>query len=112
MNWANQWKGSAWREMKPGFKERKLEEYCVGLAKMVLGAEARKMNGLGAAAWPDRLFILPWGRAVFVEFKREGEPLTPLQKNMQKTLRRLGHACEECRSVAEFRKIIAASLDA
>jgi hypothetical protein len=33
----------------------------------------RKMNGVGSRHWPDRMFMLPGGRPLFIEFKREGE---------------------------------------
>jgi hypothetical protein len=45
----------------------------------------RKMNGLGNRSWPDRLLIFK-GRVVFIEFKRKGHKLTPLQADMFKKL--------------------------
>jgi len=40
--------------------------------------------------WPDRLFLLPKGRAFFVEFKREGEKLRPGQRLAKKRLEEQG----------------------
>jgi hypothetical protein len=61
------------------------------------GGEARKMNGLGYMSWPDRLVLRPGvERALWVEFKREGEDLTPSQKDMHKKLKRLGQRVVTC----------------
>lgn len=50
----------------------------------------------GAKGWPDR--ILTWGLAegwpphfIWIEWKRPGEPLRPLQKHIHKILRSMGH---------------------
>ena len=40
--------------------------------------------------WPDLLAILPGGRAIFVECKREGEHSRKLQTAIQARLRRAG----------------------
>lgn len=50
------------------------------------GFLSRKLNGMGHAAWPDRMF-LHHGRVFFVEFKRPSGVLTPLQFHMHKLLR-------------------------
>lgn len=39
-----------------------------------------KLNGLGRMGKPDQLFVTPNGYTWFVEFKREGEEPTELQK--------------------------------
>lgn len=49
--------------------EKDIEAKVVKYAKE-RGCLARKMNGLGNTSWPDRLFVLPNGRFVWVEFKR------------------------------------------
>ena len=41
--------------------------------------------------WPDRLFLLPQGRALWIEFKRKGEVPTPLQLHRHRLLKLLGH---------------------
>jgi len=59
---------------------------------------ARKMNGLGYMAWPDRLFIpKPLSkrhhsrvRPFWVEFKRRGEKATPLQARLHRELTKRG----------------------
>lgn len=44
-----------------------------------LGWKSYKLNGLGKASKPDRLFIGEKSRLIFVEFKREGHRPTSLQ---------------------------------
>lgn len=75
-------------------RESVLEARCVKLAKES-GWLARKLNGLGYASWPDRLFLAPTQACslptFFVEFKRHGEGATPLQAKMHEELRRRGY---------------------
>jgi len=58
-------------------KESKLESDCVALAER-RGVPSIKLNGQGDDGKPDRLFLFPH-RAVFMEFKREGEQARELQ---------------------------------
>jgi hypothetical protein len=39
----------------------------------------RKLNGLGFSGWPDKMYPMPRGRMIFIEFKRPGEAPTELQ---------------------------------
>ena len=55
-----------------------------------LGVEAVKLNVRGYAGMPDRLVLLPGGRAVFVELKRPGEKPRLLQAYVHRKLRNLG----------------------
>lgn len=47
-------------------------------------------GGWGASAWPDRLVVGPFGVQFYIEFKREGGKVTPLQEDMHRQLRKLG----------------------
>lgn len=58
------------------------------------GVLVRKMNGLGMRSWPDRLFLLPGGKAFFIEFKRKDAKPTPLQAAMLADLNRRGFDAE------------------
>jgi len=69
--------------------EKDIEAKVVKYAKE-LGCLVRKLSGLGFAAWPDRLFILPNGRHVYIEFKRPGGKLSPGQSAMVDDLARRG----------------------
>lgn len=70
--------------------ERSIENAVVGFAKK-MGIEVVKLNGMGKRSHPDRMFLGPRGRLVFIEFKREGEKPTPLQLHLHKLWKRLGH---------------------
>lgn len=55
------------------------------------GWEVIKLNGMGNRSRPDRLFVMPYGRCAFIEFKRPGGVLTRLQEQTLKRLANLGH---------------------
>lgn len=73
-----------------------------------LGWKAYKLNGMGQASKPDRLFIGPHNTHVFVEFKREGEFPTVLQAEELLELYRLGHSVAVCVGLEDFLKVRAA----
>lgn len=78
---------------KPKKLERAIEnDFLRRLKTLGLGErlKTRKMNGLGNASWPDRLIIGPRGFAVWIEFKRPGEPLTKGQEDLHAELRAIG----------------------
>lgn len=65
--------------------ERTIENNCVKHA-VERGCLHYKLDGLGRRSKPDQLFVTPNGYAWFVEFKRPGEDLTPLQENERREL--------------------------
>jgi len=54
----------------------------------------------GSNGKPDRLILAPRGRSMFLEIKKPGEKLEPLQEWWQRKLRNLGHKSEWCDNVA------------
>lgn len=50
-----------------------------------------KLTPQGRRGWPDRLIMLPGGSVIFVELKRPGEVLRPLQRHVREQLQGLGH---------------------
>ena len=56
----------------------------------------------GVRGWPDRLLIAPDGRHMFIEFKKRGADLRPLQEEIQCKLRKMGHKAEMVDSVEQF----------
>lgn len=45
-----------------------------------------KLNLWGNNGWPDRLFVLPFGTHIYIEFKKPGERPTALQEHRLQTL--------------------------
>lgn len=56
--------------------------------------------------YPDRLYCMPNGRVVFIEFKRLGEQLNLGQKLIQSKLKDLGFEVYTIFSINEFLEII------
>jgi len=75
-----------------------------------LGVLSRKMNGMGFRGWPDRLFLIPGGCPVFIEFKRPGGKLTPLQAFIIDRLRDCDYLVWVCYSAEEALNIIKTKL--
>ena len=51
-----------------------------------------KLSGPGSRGKPDRIILLPSGKVLFIEFKREGGIVRPLQAHVHRELRELGYA--------------------
>jgi len=56
-----------------------------------LGGIAYKFSSPNRRSVPDRLCVMPNGRAFFVELKAPGKAPTPLQRHERELLRALGH---------------------
>lgn len=52
--------------------------------------ETLKLNVQGQRGWPDRVVLVPPGKAVFVELKREDKELRALQEYRRERLERAG----------------------
>lgn len=70
-------------------RESVIEEYLRNQVK-ALGGRAYKFVSPGNKGVPDRLVLLPNGRAMFVELKATGKTSTELQLKKQKDIRALG----------------------
>ncbi|ASB90850.1 MULTISPECIES: VRR-NUC domain-containing protein [Bacillus] len=55
-----------------------------------LGGQALKFVSPGMSGVPDRLVLIPGGRAVFAEMKAPGKNLRPLQEKRKRDLESLG----------------------
>jgi len=71
-------------------KESDLEKKLVSHIKK-LGGIAYKFSSPNRRSIPDRLCVMPNGRAFFVELKAPGKAPTPLQRHEHELLRALGH---------------------
>lgn len=65
-----------------------------------------KFQSSGRAGVPDRLFVMPGGAVVFVEFKSPRGALTPLQRVAIDQLRAQGAAVLVCASLADFQVLV------
>src|SRR5208283_3779262 len=63
-------------------------------ALALYGVVSFKLTLRHNAGWPDRVFLVPGGRPLFIEFKRPDEPPNPLQWHRIDTLRGLGYDTE------------------
>ena len=69
--------------------EKQIEQRLVKAVK-AQGGIAPKWVSPGTDGMPDRLLLLPGGRAAFVEVKAPGKTLRPLQAHRKKQLEALG----------------------
>lgn len=88
--------------------ESEIEKTCVKIAEkhgcLLLKLEKRR-------GWPDRLLLASNGRSMFIEFKRPGESLMPMQKHIQQTLRAMRHSSEEVDNYSLFLTLLLALKD-
>lgn len=86
--------------------EKDIERRLAHAVKTELHGWALKLVSPGVAGVPDRLVLLPGGRAVFVELKDTGERPRPLQRHIQGRLRKLGFPVWVVDSAEGVRKFI------
>ena len=70
-------------------REKTVEQKLVRAVKAA-GGICPKWVSPGYAGVPDRIVLMPKGRAAFVEVKRKGEKPRPLQEYRHRQLRALG----------------------
>jgi len=59
-----------------------------------LGVASAKLATPGRRGIPDRIFWVPGGRPLLIEFKRPGEEPRPLQSHIHALLKQLGYLVE------------------
>jgi len=89
--------------------EANLERRCVVYAKLC-GCILLKQQGTGGI--PDRLLLMPNGRHCFIELKREGGRLSPLQLYTKRMYEALGHEVYEVDNYELFQRILNERLSA
>ena len=72
-------------------REKDIERQ-LAIASHRSGGLALKFTSPSMAGVPDRLLLLPGGRAAFAELKAPGKCLRPLQKKRKQQLMRYGNA--------------------
>lgn len=76
-----------------------------------LGVINFKVKAAGQRGWPDRCFLIPGGKPLFIEFKRpNGGVLSANQKVIIRRLKYYGYSVEVCDNVEEAVKIIKTNL--
>lgn len=64
----------------------------------------------GETGWPDRLFFIPGGRILLIEFKEVGYSPDPRQVYIHDLLRALGYEVETCDSLSSAKEAIERAL--
>ena len=73
--------------------EKDVERYLIAVVRKA-GGMCLKFVSPGWSGAPDRLVLLPKGRAIFVEVKRPGEKARPLQERRRQQLSKMGFLAE------------------
>lgn len=74
--------------------ESKIEQRACELVKQHLGIKGSKLTVTGDTAFPDRIFWIPGGKPLLIEFKKPGEEPRPKQLYNHEWLRNLGYKVE------------------
>lgn len=77
-------------------EETKIERQACSLIYKRFGIVGVKLTVRGERGWPDRLFLLPGGRPLLIEFKRPGEMPRPNQGRIIERLRLNGYLVATC----------------
>lgn len=88
--------------------EGPIQRAVVNYAKTEYNALCKKMESgiYGSTGWPDYGFF-GWGRpAFFIEFKRPGGKLTPLQLHMKQQLEERGYRVYVCDDAVRGKQIV------
>lgn len=72
--------------------------------------KALKLTPEGTNGWADRLVLGPNKYMVFIEFKRPGEEVRPLQQFYHDYLTECDHVIEVCYSVEEAKEVFFANI--
>lgn len=70
--------------------EKHLEQYFAGQCKK-LRLQTLKLHIRFTRGWPDRLVLLQGGKILWVELKRPGGKVSPLQEKKHKEMAAWGH---------------------
>jgi hypothetical protein len=89
--------------------EAQLEQKCRRHAREN-GARLVKWVSPGTPGVPDRILLIPFHEPIFIEFKRPGGQLRPLQERWAKWLQENGFRVERISSFARFEMLIESSL--
>lgn len=97
--------------MTTGTLESVIEKKACDLIAKHLGVVGSKLKIDGDNGYPDRIFWLPGGRVVLIEFKAPGGSPRPKQLKIHETLRDLGFRVEVCDNELDAFETIIEALD-
>ncbi len=80
----------------PNTLESRIERAVCKRALSEMGIDNIKLAPAGKNGFPDRMFFIPGGRPLLIEFKKPGEDARPLQKGRARILGDLGYNVEIC----------------
>lgn len=86
--------------MRENFIEKKFAE-----AVKKTGSLSLKFTSPGTAGVPDRIVLIPGGRILFVELKKPGEKLRPLQEKRKKDFENLGFKVEVVDTIQRIEEV-------
>ena len=86
--------------------EKDIEQNVSKYAREDKGCLVLKLNVWGRIGWPDRLYLFPMGRVLFIEFKLPGEEPKRLQAFIHGKLRAFGFRVEVVDNVGQGRSVI------
>lgn len=86
--------------------ESEIEGKCVEKVLKELGIFSIKLEKTQESGYPDRVFLLKMGVALFIEFKREGEETTTRQKLIHERLKHHGFPTHVAYSVEEGFRLV------
>ena len=89
-----------------------VEEPVVEWALSELGVRSIKLNLGGNTGWPDRLFFIPGGRPLLIEFKRPGSDLEPRQRLIRAFLKYNDYDYTSCDNQDSAKTAIKHAVDA
>ena len=76
------------------FRESSIERWVCRKARNQFGVINIKIAPAGTTGRPDRLFLIPGGKPLFIEFKKVGEEPEKIQLHRHEELRILGYDIE------------------
>lgn len=86
-------------------REKHIEQALMKEVKR-MGGIPLKLSNIGMDGMPDRLVLLPIGKAGFIELKASGKPLRPLQEMRKRQLEALGFLVFRVDGAEQIRSVI------
>lgn len=93
-------------------RESKIESDTCARALAELSVRSLKLNVQGDTGWPDRMYLIPGGRPLFIEFKATGGVRSARQRLIHAMLTYNGYKVETHDTKAEAFAAIKAAVDA